>query len=243
MKQVISPVRSARIHTKGKGQIKYGRVEVTARLPKGDWLWPAIWMLPTDKTYGEWPRSGEIDIMESRGNGIEYEAGGSDTVGSALHWGPNSDMDAYYKTQGRLQPQRTDFATGFHTYGLEWTEDYMFMYVDNKLTQVSYTKFDQFFWKRGNFPAKDGNNTVLSDIWSQTGHKSAPFDQEFYLIINLAVGGTNGWFPDIIGNKPWVNQAPTAMQDFNAARNTWSKTWSEKSNFQVSGVKMWQQCD
>jgi hypothetical protein len=69
---VINPVMSARISTKGKRSIQYGRVEVKAKLPVGDWLWPAIWMLPENDTYGPWPLSGEIDIMESRGNGVEY---------------------------------------------------------------------------------------------------------------------------------------------------------------------------
>jgi len=44
-------------------------------------------MMPEDSVYGEWPRSGEMDIMESRGNGFNYELGGSDVYGSALHWG------------------------------------------------------------------------------------------------------------------------------------------------------------
>jgi beta-glucanase (GH16 family) len=65
---MINPVRSARLTTKGKQTIRYGKVEVVAKLPVGDWLWPAIWMMPEDSVYGTWPQSGEIDIMESRGN-------------------------------------------------------------------------------------------------------------------------------------------------------------------------------
>ncbi|KAG8215895.1 concanavalin A-like lectin/glucanase domain-containing protein [Butyriboletus roseoflavus] len=86
---VINPVQSARISTRNSASIRYGRVEVRAKLPRGDWvgiryhstttfsppflqLWPAIWMLPVNNTYGPWPQSGEIDIMESRGNGRSY---------------------------------------------------------------------------------------------------------------------------------------------------------------------------
>ena len=65
---VNNPVRSARIRTAESFSFTYGKVEVRAKLPRGDWLWPAIWMLPTDNQYGDWPASGEIDIMESRGN-------------------------------------------------------------------------------------------------------------------------------------------------------------------------------
>ena len=60
--QVIQPVQSARITTQTSASISFGKVEVRAKLPKGDWLWPAIWMLPVDNAYGPWPLSGEIDV-------------------------------------------------------------------------------------------------------------------------------------------------------------------------------------
>lgn len=73
----INPVMSAKITTTESFKFKYGRVEVKAKLPKGDWLWPAIWLLPRHNEYGNWPASGEIDIMESRGNvGYPASAGG-----------------------------------------------------------------------------------------------------------------------------------------------------------------------
>ena len=65
---VIPPIQSARLTTNGTAAIRYGRVEVRARMPTGDWLWPAVWMMPRDSVYGEWPRSGEIDIFENSGN-------------------------------------------------------------------------------------------------------------------------------------------------------------------------------
>jgi beta-glucanase (GH16 family) len=59
---MIPPVMSARLTTKGKFNIAYGKITVRAKLPRGDWLWPAIWMLPEENFYGEWPMSGEIDV-------------------------------------------------------------------------------------------------------------------------------------------------------------------------------------
>jgi len=86
---VNNPIRSARIRTVNSFSFKYGRVEVKAKLPRGDWIWPAIWMLPTYGEYGTWPASGEIDIMESRGNDETYSSGGVNRFGSTLHWGPD----------------------------------------------------------------------------------------------------------------------------------------------------------
>jgi len=89
---IINPVRSARLTTQGAKWIQYGRVEVVAKLPKGDWLWPAIWMMPEDSVYGIWPLSGEIDIMESRGNARGYGSGGRETVSSTIHWGERNSV-------------------------------------------------------------------------------------------------------------------------------------------------------
>ena len=96
----INPVMSGKLTTVNSHSMKYGRVEVTAKLPKGDWLWPAIWMLPRHNEYGEWPASGVIDIMESRGNvGYPKEfGGGPDTFGSTMHWGPDFFTNQYAKT-------------------------------------------------------------------------------------------------------------------------------------------------
>lgn len=116
---IINPVRSGRINTKLGASIKFGRVEVTAKLPIGDWLWPAIWMLPTESKYGEWPKSGEIDIMESRGNNHTYDQGGNNIVSSTLHFGPNSANDGWWRNNVKRQALHTTYASGWHTFGLE----------------------------------------------------------------------------------------------------------------------------
>jgi hypothetical protein len=85
---------------------------------------------------------------------------------------------------------------------------------------------------------------VLNNPWAN-GTKSAPFDIPFYLILNVAVGGTNGWFPDGVGNKPWLDGSATAMLDFIKSKDQWLKTWAEKEEDRamvVDSVKMWQLC-
>jgi hypothetical protein len=150
---MIPPVRSARLVTRGKKSIRYGKVEVVAQLPKGDWLWPAIWMMPENSTYGDWPKSGEIDIMESRGNAPGYSAGGRDVYTSTLHWGMDTITDAFWRTTAGRVLRRTDYSKSFHTFGMEWSEDYIVTYVDSRIVQVLFTGFkkDSSLWELGKF--------------------------------------------------------------------------------------------
>lgn len=238
---IVNPVKSARLNTKKGATIKYGRVEVTAQLPAGDWLWPAIWMMPVTDTYGPWPLSGEIDIMESRGNNYTYAQGGNDIISSALHWGPNLANDAWWRTNVKRKALHSSYSDRFHTFGVEWSEKYLFTYVDTRLLQVLYTSFNQPLWQRGMFPLSDGNGTRLVDPWGKTGRDQTPFDQDFYLILNVAVGGTNGWFKDGRSGKPWVDESPTAPKDFWDARKEWLPTWEKKGEMIVKKVQMWQQ--
>ena len=238
---IVNPVKSARINTSAGARIKFGRVEVVARLPIGDWLWPAIWMLPVKNTYGPWPASGEIDIMESRGNNYTYPQGGNNVVSSTLHLGPDSDNDEWWHFNNKKEALHTTWHSGFHTFGLEWSEKYIFSYIDSRLNQVLYTNFDKPFWQRGNFQPADANGTRLVDPWSQTGRDSTPFDEQFYLILNVAVGGTNGWFQDGVNGKPWVDGSPTAKSEFWSAKDQWYPTWEAGGEMQIKSVKMYQQ--
>ena len=238
---IVPPAKSGRVNTRPGASIAYGRVEVTAKIPKGDWLWPAIWLMPVTDTYGAWPASGEIDIMESRGNNHSYVLGGNDVVSSALHWGPDPSADAWAQSNNHKSALHHEFGDDFHTFGLEWTKDYLFTYVDTRLNQVFYNAFSQPLWGQGNFPFASINGTRYVDPWSQTGRKNTPFDQKFYLILNVAVGGENGWFLDGHDGKPWVDSSPTARTDFWKARDQWHPTWGNEGMV-VKRVRMWEQC-
>jgi len=241
---------SARISTKGKYSIQYGKVEVRAKLPRGDWLWPAIWMLSEDQSYGPWPISGEIDIMEARGNAPSYPAHGRDVVSSSLRYGPLPSLT--HTLIGWLSSRHDPFDHGFHTYALEWTDSFMRFYVDSRLRQTLHltTRSDkQSFWSRAKFPRAAVNGTGgpvvgVADPWTQGGW-NAPFDRPFYLVLNLAVGGTSGWFPDGVGGKPWQDESQTAMLEFAMAQSNWYATWPQDPNdraFRIDHVKMWKLC-
>jgi len=239
---IVPPTRSGRLNTKKGATIKYGRVEVTAKMPKGDWLWPAIWMMPVEDVYGPWPASGEIDIFEGRGNNYTYAQGGNNIASSALHWGPSPATDAWWRTNNKRPALHTTYSSDFNTFGLEWSQKYLFTYVNSRLLQVLYTNFDQPMWQRGNFPPTTANGTRVNDVWGQMGRTNTPFDTPFYLILNVAVGGTNGWFEDNKSGKPWLDGSPNAKMDFWKAQDQWLPTWTQPQ-MEIKRVAMWQQCD
>lgn len=228
-----NPIRSARIRTAQSFSFQYGRVEVSAQLPAGDWLWPAIWMLPTDNSYGNWPCSGEIDIMESRGNSPAYSPGGNNQFASTLHWGPDYSNNRYSLTHA-VYNNPTTLTDAFHTYGLYWDNTGLYTYFDNpnnKVLNVNFTS--ESFWQRGNFPANFNNP------WAGRSN-AAPFDQEFYFTMNLAVGGTNGYFPDGIGGKPWSDTDPHSVNSFYNNRGAWLPTWQgEGAAMKIDSIKVW----
>jgi len=103
---------SARLVTKNKGDWKYGRIDVRAKLPFGQGLWPAIWMLPTDNVYGGWPKSGEIDIMENIGSE-------PNRVFGTIHYGHDFWR---FNSQG-IELDEGSFAEDFHVFTVLWDED------------------------------------------------------------------------------------------------------------------------
>lgn len=94
--------------------------------------------------------------------------------------------------------RRGDFSEGLYTYGMEWDAKYIYTYFNSRLTQVLYTNFyaKDPLWNRGGFSSESENNTLATNPWSNSTSMTgnAPFDQEFYLILNVAVGAKNGWF-------------------------------------------------
>jgi beta-glucanase (GH16 family) len=147
---------SARLVSKNKGDWKYGRIEVKAKLPAGRGIWPAIWMLPTKWEYGGWPHSGEIDIMENVGYW-------PDSLFATVHTGA---FNHGIGTQVGTAISAKDLSTAFHVYAIEWEADKIIFMMDGK----EYHRFN--------------NNKQGSAAW--------PFDKQFHLLLNVAVGGNWG---------------------------------------------------
>lgn len=240
--QIVQPVKSGRISTKNFAVIRYGRVDITAKLAAGDWLMSQVMMFPAEDYYGAWPASGEIDIGMVRGNNYSYGNGqGNQVLQSSLHWGPDSTTDRWQTTTGVRDALHSTYHDKFHTFGLEWTRDYLFTWVDTRLAQVAYVKFNHGFFSLGGYHATYANGSKLVNPWNGAGTSTTtPFDRPFYLILSLGVGGTSGWFTDGVGDKPWVDGSLTPRKDFWKARDQWGPTWTE---LLVKKVSMWQQCD
>jgi len=264
----LNYLQTARVRTAESFSFMYGRVEIRAQLPRGDWLWPALWMLPLDNVYGPWPASGEIDIMESRGNPPSYISNtgqhmGCDSYGATLHWGPSYNVDGFANTMGTYTlPKGDDFSKDYHVFGVYWTPEELVFYVDEESNVVNKVEFNEEndFWKMGLENEiwksdKDGDipfKKQFSNPWLGA-HPSAPFNQEFYLIFNLAIGGTagvgpQGFFPDGLGGKPWVNTQKTALTDFIQAKSEWLPSWTkngthgqigESAALKIDSVHVW----
>ncbi len=159
----IREYTSGRVNTRGKHSWQYGYFEICARLPKGSGSWPAIWMLPDSIHTGKrWPACGEIDIMEHIGRK-------ENKIWFSLH----SERHNHTRKDTKQYTVIKDYeriCSEFHTYGMEWTKDAIEFFVDGESACI--------------YRRTDDEEDQTECAW--------PFDQPFFLILNIAVGGGLG---------------------------------------------------
>ena len=168
---------------------RYGRFEFRAKLPTGKGVWPALWMLPQDEKYGAWPTSGEIDVMEARGQEPTKVLG-------TLHYGSKWPANTHASSDFTF-PAGQSFAD-WHVYSVEWEPGEIRFAVDGK------TYGTQSFWWTSVKTA--GNKGVAPAAESDLLPWPAPFDQPFYVVMNVAVGG------QFLGNPDRTTVFPATMQ-------------------------------
>lgn len=163
---------SARINTQDKFEFTYGKVEMRAKLPKGEGMWPAFWLLGASYDEVGWPKCGEIDILEHGDFVKDTTSNNPGLISSAMHYSSNDHKSVYSSIPNTIfiQDDPHNFVRAekiitnpfdeFHIYSLEWTPTKLIFSIDE----------DEYF----EFPLT--NN-------------SYPFDEPFFLILNLAVGG------------------------------------------------------
>ncbi|MGE0021398.1 MAG: family 16 glycosylhydrolase [Draconibacterium sp.] len=152
-----SQYTSASLISKGIGDWKYGKIEISAKVPTGKGTWPALWMMPTNSEYGGWPRSGEIDIMEYVGYQPAY-------LYYTCHFEGTNGTG--HQQSGISNSQIANPFNKFIKFGIVWTPEKIEWYA-NDVKYFTYTK-----------KADD--------------YRTWPFNKEFYLIMNLAYGGSWG---------------------------------------------------
>ncbi len=163
-------ITSGRITTQGKHDFTYGRFEARAKVPAGQGYLPAFWLMATDEgLYGQWPKCGEIDIMEVMGQNTSKSY-------HTIHYG-YSQGTGHKENQGSKVIEDNGYSNDFHTYAVEWDPGKITWFVDD---EPVYETSD---WYTGT----DDDNQVTYP---------APFDQNFYVILNLAVGGSWVGYPD-----------------------------------------------
>jgi beta-glucanase (GH16 family) len=153
-KEADNKYTSTRITTKGKKEFQYGRFEARAKLPVGQGIWPAFWMLGSNIDQVGWPMCGEIDILE-------YVGKEPDMVFTSLH-----TQDSHGNTINTKKTKIESIEEGFHLYAIEWTPDKIDFFVDAKLVYTFQPELK------------------TQAVW--------PYNQPFYFIINMAVGGNFG---------------------------------------------------
>lgn len=156
-----SPYTSARIKTQDRMTFQHGRVDVRAKLPQGQGIWPAIWMLGNDISSVGWPACGEIDIMELVGHEPQ-------TVHGTAHWGPQGRPYSTFKGKGYSISEGI-FADKYHVFSIIWEPGSIKWLVnDNEFFSLTNADVD------GDYP----------------------FDDNFFFILNIAVGGNWPGYPD-----------------------------------------------
>ena len=157
------------VQTKNKAYFKYGYIEARIKMPKNKSTWPGFWMSPNNSPYGPgWPDWGEIDIVETKGSNRQFAA-------SDAHWRdkntPTGQTGSHRNHQGVIPPSKfgtNNDTTEWHTYGVKWTEGKLEYFIDGE-------------WHHTITEFKNSNST---------GSPNGPFDQDFFLRLNLAIGGT-----------------------------------------------------
>lgn len=160
---------SARMITKGKRTFQYGRIDIRAKLPKGQGIWPALWMLGSNIDNVGWPACGEIDIMEYLGHQTS-------TVHGTAHWGAQGSTSSQ-SSSSRYDLTSGNFYEKFHVFSIIWEANRIRWYMD-----------DQLF------------HTVTTT--TTNGAANWRFNQEFFFIFNIAVGGNWPGYPDATTQFP-----------------------------------------
>ncbi|KAI4503745.1 hypothetical protein M0802_001148 [Mischocyttarus mexicanus] len=215
---ILPPILSGRLNTRNSFGFQYGRVEIRAKLPKGDWIYPLISLeVVNDNNKQEGWTQPVIRIASASGNSHLRSVHGTDLSGYVLNAGGlkrvetstgpySSRSDLLHRSTGSL------WSDDYHVYEIEWRDDRILAKVDKT-------------------------------IFGEQRLDDTSFNQPFFLTLGLAVGGY-GEFPDLSKSnnhdKPWKNIGSKALLNFYEQRDEWGKSWNrDKTDLKIDYIKVW----
>ncbi|XP_011306802.1 beta-1,3-glucan-binding protein 1 [Fopius arisanus] len=210
---ILPPVASGCVNTRNSFAFMYGKIDVRAKLPKGDWIYPVMTLEPLDNDPNAPDTIQQLRIAESAGNEQLQVIGGSDISGHVIYGGPIAHLTAAStgpaERARRYSPEA--WSDSFHTYTLEWRKNRVVVKVDD----VEY-----------------GSATI-----------DANFDKPFYITLAVGAGGSTEFPDQTssgLNQKPWRNVASKALFDYYNSTPVWSATWRNTDrDLRIDYVKVW----
>ncbi|EDW19790.1 gram-negative bacteria-binding protein 1 [Drosophila mojavensis] len=213
---IMPPVVAPRLSTKESFAFKYGRIEIRAKFPKGDWLVPLLLLQPLMEAYGQTGyESGQLRVAMIRGNQHLRLPHGKLIDGRTVFAGAVLSTEASQREDFMVQQRRSvHFGDNFHLYSLVWSSQGLRFLIDGQEYGKILTGFAE---------------SNLNPSWRRGG-PMAPFDRMFYITLGLSVGGF-GDFVDKLRTssfeKPWINKHPQAKLNFWQSQDQWLPTWKQ----------------
>ncbi|XP_053690091.1 beta-1,3-glucan-binding protein 2-like [Sabethes cyaneus] len=220
---MIPPVLTAQISTFNSFKFMYGKILIRAKLPRGDWVFPQLYLNPRNEYYGR-------DEYSSGLMRVAYVPGGP-RLRNQLSGGVllnNAEPLRCSKMCTLTRPR--NWSDEFHEFGLTWSPAGIFMEVNKEV----YCHIDP---EQGFFREMMATKPQIANLWKLSGNRMAPFDKEFYISLGVGVGGHYDFH--LFQEKPWKDLSVKAMHSFWSARDRWYPTWNVNSTLQVDYVKVY----
>ncbi|XP_052741807.1 beta-1,3-glucan-binding protein-like [Bicyclus anynana] len=206
---ILPPVTSGKVTTRNRFSFKYGRIDVKAKLPAGNWLMPEINLEPRDNVYGKQRyESGLIRVAFARGN---------PPFAKRLYGGPVlTDAEPYRSFLLKEHHGIDNWSKDFHNYSLIWRPNGIQLLVDG----VHYGDVNP---GEGFYYTAKQQAVPHASMWLK-GSIMAPLDQMFYISLGVRAGGINDFADN--PDKPWTNGASKAVYRFYQHQDSWYRTWT-----------------
>lgn len=216
---IVAPIVSARISTVNSFSFQYGRIEIRAKLPRADWVFPQLFLEPKGNRYRKDElRAGQVRIAFI----ANYPNVHNVSIKQGVLLGAKEPLRSAYLRKILKSDFDADWDKQFHTFAVDWRPDGFRTYIDGSAYSVPS-------WR------ESAADIPGSGTWSRSKTRVAPFDQDFFITLGVGVGGIN----DFQGYLPWDNTSPQLKRIFYQDKAKWIDSWTpEKKTLEVDYVKV-----